>query len=154
MGVDVSKRKLQAFIIAAIYADVAGSALAWMNGFVTPDVASFLGSVEFLAMVVIGGVASPWGASERSVAYPHSPVVRLFNDLQDVSVGLMIMRPDLPSQGIVPALGRLLRGSTMSEALEIDAVSMSFGGVVAVNQVSCHARKGRDTFDHWPKRSR
>jgi branched-chain amino acid transport system permease protein len=109
MGVDVARRKLQAFVIAAIYADIAGSALALMNGFITPEVASFMTSVEFVAMVVIGGVASPFGALLGSAMLTLLPqLLASFHDVQDIAIGLMIMLSMifLP-QGIVPALGNL-----------------------------------------------
>lgn len=54
-GVHVERFKLQAFVIAAVYASIAGSALAMMNGFVNPDQAGFLHSVELVTMVVLGG---------------------------------------------------------------------------------------------------
>ncbi len=42
VGVDVARLKLRAFVIAAVYGSVAGSTMALMNGFVTPDQAGFL----------------------------------------------------------------------------------------------------------------
>lgn len=61
-GIDVNRFKLQAFVIAAVYASLAGSALALMNGFVNPDQAGFLHSVEMVTMVVLGGLGSVIGS--------------------------------------------------------------------------------------------
>src|ERR671926_224003 len=37
LGVDVARFKLRAFVVAAVYAAVAGALQAFMNGFITPD---------------------------------------------------------------------------------------------------------------------
>ena len=109
MGVDVARRKLQAFVIASVYAAVAGSALALMNGFVTPEVAGFMTSVEFVAMVVIGGTTTPFGALVGAALLTLLPqLLASFHDYQDIAVGLIIMLAMIfLRQGIVPAIGHL-----------------------------------------------
>jgi branched-chain amino acid transport system permease protein len=62
VGIDVARHKLRAFLIAAVYGAVAGRLLAPLNGFVMPDAAGFLASIEYVTMVVIGGLASVPGA--------------------------------------------------------------------------------------------
>ena len=62
LGVDVARKKLMIFIISAVYASVAGSYLALFDGHITPDVAGFLRSIELVAMVVLGGMGSVFGA--------------------------------------------------------------------------------------------
>lgn len=111
MGVDVARRKLQAFVIASVYAAVAGSTLALMNGFITPDLAGFMTSVEFVAMVVIGGAATPFGALVGAALLTLLPqLLASFHDYQDIAVGLIIMLSMIfLRQGIVPTLGQLLR---------------------------------------------
>lgn len=109
LGVDVARRKLQAFIIAAVYASIAGSALALMNGFVTPEVASFMTSVEFVAMIVVGGASTPIGAILGAALLTLLPqLLASFHDYQEVVIGLVIMLPMiyLP-RGIGPAIGDL-----------------------------------------------
>lgn len=111
MGVDVARRKLQAFVIGSVYAAVAGSALALMNGFITPDLAGFMTSVEFVAMVVIGGAATPFGALIGAALLTLLPqLLASFHDYQDIAVGLIIMLSMIfLRQGIVPTLGRMIR---------------------------------------------
>lgn len=109
LGVDVARRKLQAFVIAAVYASIAGSALALMNGFVTPEVANFMTSVEFVAMVVIGGASTPIGAILGAALLTLLPqLLASFHDYQEIAVGLIIMLAMiyLP-RGIGPAIGDL-----------------------------------------------
>ncbi len=110
LGVDVALRKLQAFVIAAVYASVAGSALSLMNGFVTPEVAGFTTSVEFVAMVVIGGSSTPVGAILGAALLILLPqLFASFHDYQDIAIGLIIIFAMiyLP-QGIGPAFGKLV----------------------------------------------
>ena len=54
--------KLAAFVISAVYASLSGSLIALMNGFITPDVAGFLHSIELVTMAVLGGAGSVPGA--------------------------------------------------------------------------------------------
>lgn len=106
MGIDVARRKLQAFIIASIYAGVAGALLALMNGFITPDTANFLNSVELVAMVVIGGMTTPLGAVVGAALLTVLPqmMAALYN-YHDIMMGLVIMLFMIfLRQGIVPAL--------------------------------------------------
>jgi branched-chain amino acid transport system permease protein len=109
MGIDVSARKLQAFVIGAIYAAIAGSLLALMNGFVTPDVASFLNSIEFVAMIVIGGMATPLGAVVGAAILVILPqVMAVYHDYHDITLGLIIMLFMIfLRQGIAPSLAAL-----------------------------------------------
>lgn len=114
MGVDVARRKLQAFVIGSVYAAVAGGTLALMNGFITPDLAGFMTSVEFVAMVVIGGAATPFGALAGAALLTLLPqLLASFADYQDIVVGLIIMLSMIfLRQGIVPAVTGLLRRRT------------------------------------------
>ncbi|WP_345817390.1 branched-chain amino acid ABC transporter permease (plasmid) [Paraburkholderia sp. PREW-6R] len=106
MGVDVALRKSQVFVTAAVYASLAGSALALMNGFITPDLANFMTSVQFLAMAVIGGIATPLGAVVGSAILTVLPqLLASFPDYQDIVLGLIIMLAMIGlRRGIVPTL--------------------------------------------------
>ena len=65
LGVDVARKKLAVFVVSAVYASVAGSYLALLNGHITPDVSGFLRSIELVAMVVLGGMGSIVGLAGR-----------------------------------------------------------------------------------------
>ncbi|WP_232680118.1 branched-chain amino acid ABC transporter permease [Nocardioides sp. R-C-SC26] len=62
MGVELSRYKLIAFTISSFYAGVCGSLLFVANGTFGPERFSLLLSVQFIAMVLIGGVATVSGA--------------------------------------------------------------------------------------------
>ncbi|MDN5746048.1 MAG: branched-chain amino acid ABC transporter permease [Nocardioidaceae bacterium] len=58
MGVNLTRYKVVAFTLSAFYAGVAGSLMYTASGHVTPDEFSLLMSVEFIAIILIGGVAT------------------------------------------------------------------------------------------------
>ncbi|HET7690313.1 MAG TPA: branched-chain amino acid ABC transporter permease [Nocardioidaceae bacterium] len=62
MGVNLAKYKLTAFTISSFYAGVAGSLLFAANGHFSPEQFNLLMSVQFIAMVLIGGAATISGS--------------------------------------------------------------------------------------------
>lgn len=110
VGVDVARHKLRAFVVAAVYASVAGSLLAMMNGFITPDAAGFIASIEYVTMVVIGGLGSVLGAVVGAALLVVLPqALTMFHDYEHALLGLLIMLFMIfLRQGIVPGLAGLL----------------------------------------------
>ncbi len=111
-GVDVAGYKLFAFVIAAIYGAIAGGLLAMMNSFVTPEAASFMHSVELVAMVIIGGLGSVLGAVAGAAFLTILPqVLTGFQDYEQALLGLFIMVFMIfQPRGIVPSLQRAILG--------------------------------------------
>jgi branched-chain amino acid transport system permease protein len=111
-GIDVARYKLRAFVTAAVYASVAGSILALMNGFITPDQAGFLHSVELVTMVVLGGLGSVAGAIVGAAVLVTLPqVLTVFHEYEHLLLGLIIIVAMIfLRQGIVPGLMGLLPG--------------------------------------------
>ncbi len=62
VGVDAGRYKLQALVISALYASVAGSLYAHYLIFVNPQISSLDASIRVLLMAAVGGLASIWGA--------------------------------------------------------------------------------------------
>lgn len=62
MGVELSRYKQIAFTISSFYAGVCGSLLFCLNGHVSAEQFGLLLSVQFIAMVLIGGVATISGS--------------------------------------------------------------------------------------------
>ncbi|WP_017378705.1 branched-chain amino acid ABC transporter permease [Paenisporosarcina sp. TG-14] len=62
MGVNTGKYKMQVFILSAMFAGLAGWLLAHMSYSISPSMFTFNASILFLAMVVLGGSGSVWGA--------------------------------------------------------------------------------------------
>ena len=111
LGIDIARYKLAAFVLSAIYAAVAGAYLALFDALVTPVTAGFLRSIEFVTMVVIGGLGSILGGVVGAAVLVLLPqVLTSFHEYEHVMLGLLMMlfMIFLP-QGIVPSLTRLLQ---------------------------------------------
>lgn len=113
VGIDVARVKLQAFIISAVYASVAGSLLALQNGFITPDVAGFLHSIEMVTMAVLGGVGSVLGATLGAAILTLLPqVLTVLASYEQLVLGaVMIVVMIFMPQGLLPSIARRLRGA-------------------------------------------
>jgi len=62
LGVAVNRHKLLIFALSAGYASLAGSLYAHYFTFINPSPFGFMASIKFMAMVVVGGSFSLWGA--------------------------------------------------------------------------------------------
>jgi len=62
LGIPVDRLKLMIFALSAGYASLAGSLYAHYFTFINPSPFGFMASVKLMAMVVVGGSASLWGA--------------------------------------------------------------------------------------------
>ncbi len=110
LGIASARTKLQVFVLSAVFAAVAGALTAHYAGFITPAKASFMHSVELVIMVVLGGMASIFGAVVGAAVLTTLP--QLLTVLKDyemmvfgaVLIATMVFLP----QGIVPTLGRWL----------------------------------------------
>jgi branched-chain amino acid transport system permease protein len=112
LGVDVAGKKLTVFVISAVYASVAGSYLALFDGHITPDVAGFLRSIELVAMVVLGGMGSTFGALVGAAVLVVLPqALTVFHDYEQAMLGLIIMVFMIfLRRGIVPTLTTVVIG--------------------------------------------
>jgi branched-chain amino acid transport system permease protein len=112
LGVDVAAKKLTIFVISAVYASVAGSYFALFDGHVTPDVAGFLRSIELVAMVVLGGMGSTFGALVGAATLVVLPqALTVFHDYEQMMLGLIIMVFMIfLRRGIVPSLATAFAG--------------------------------------------
>ena len=62
VGVDTARLALWTFLLAALYAGLAGWLYAHVQGVVSPGPFSLSAGIEYLFMVIIGGAGSLWGA--------------------------------------------------------------------------------------------
>jgi branched-chain amino acid transport system permease protein len=113
LGVDVARYKLLAFVISAVFASIAGSYLVLLDGFVTPNTTSFLLSIEFVVMAVLGGLGSILGSLVGTAILVILPqFLTVFHEYEHVVLGaiIVVFLIFLP-RGIVPALASLIRRS-------------------------------------------
>lgn len=61
IGISVRTRKLEAFVLCAIAASIAGSIYAFYVGFISPTSFGFEQSIFLLVMVILGGAQKPAG---------------------------------------------------------------------------------------------
>jgi branched-chain amino acid transport system permease protein len=92
LGVDLLYYKALAFALGAAYAGVAGSLFAHYNRVIGAEHFSLAQSIDFLAMLVIGGLGSVWG--------PHlgAAFVRTLTQLSKIGAPLLAAS--------IPMLGR------------------------------------------------
>jgi len=112
LGVDIARKKLTVFVISAVYASIAGSYLALLNGHITPDAAGFLRSIELVAMVVLGGMGSVFGSLFGAAVLIVLPqALTVFHEYEQVLLGLIVMSVMIFLRcGIVPTLVASFRG--------------------------------------------
>ncbi len=113
-GIDVASYKLFAFVVSAVYACIAGSIGAFYTGFVTPDGAGFLHSIELVSMVVLGGMASTFGGIVGAALLTALPqFLTVFQEYEHALLGLVIMVCMIfLRRGILPSLVSVLLPST------------------------------------------
>jgi branched-chain amino acid transport system permease protein len=106
LAIDVARSKLAIFVVSAVYASLAGSYLALLNGHVTPDLAGFLRSIELVAMVVLGGMGSIVGSLVGATLLIVLPQTLTFlHEYEHMVLGLVLMGFMIfLRQGIVPGL--------------------------------------------------
>ncbi|POX44836.1 branched-chain amino acid ABC transporter permease [Streptomyces sp. Ru71] len=75
MGVDVARHRAAAFVVSSMYAGLAGVLLALAFRRVVPDYFSLALSVDYLAMIVLGGLGSVAGATAGAVFVTALPLL-------------------------------------------------------------------------------
>jgi len=92
MGVNASRYKIQVFVISAAMASVAGSLYAHYVQFINPPVFDLFFSIKLLMMVIIGGMASVWGAIIGAALITFLPEWLLFlEDFDILAYGLVLL---------------------------------------------------------------
>ena len=111
LGIDIARYKLAAFVISAMYGTLAGAYVALFDGFVTPDTSSFIRSIEFVVMAVLGGLGSILGSIVGAAILIILPqLLTVFHDYEHIVLGLiMIVFMIFLPAGIVPSLAALIR---------------------------------------------
>lgn len=109
LGIDVALFKVKVFVTSAIFASIAGSIFAHADRFITPVEANFLRSVEFVAMVVIGGLGSVVGAIVGAIIFTLLPqIFAHFEEFRHVLTGaLLICIMAFMPRGVVPTIASL-----------------------------------------------
>ncbi|MCP4996469.1 MAG: branched-chain amino acid ABC transporter permease [Gammaproteobacteria bacterium] len=102
MGINTTSTKTGVFVLAALIASVGGSLFSHQQAFISPDSFSFFFSIELVTMVVLGGMASTYGAVVGAIILTFLPeLLVVFEDYEVMIFGaiLMLMMIFLP-QGL------------------------------------------------------
>ncbi len=119
MGVNTGRYKMQIFILSAMFAGLAGWLFAHMSYSISPSSFTFDASIIFLAMVVLGGSSSIWGAVIGAILVRLIGVIVqalgenfpfITSDFEQVLYGflLMVVVIFMP-RGLFPTLVSLLK---------------------------------------------
>ncbi len=93
LGVNTSWRKLQVFMISAVFASLAGSFDAHYVQFISPEAYTITFSVILVCSVVIGGFRSVWGALWGTLATVILPEIikRIDEDAVNLVFGVLLI---------------------------------------------------------------
>ena len=99
MGINTSRFKLSIFILAAVFASVAGIFLTHFNAGIGPSEAGVMKSVRYVAVVAVGGMANIWGTLVMGTVLNFLSLRGVFGSYDDAVFGLiliaiMIFAPD------------------------------------------------------------
>jgi branched-chain amino acid transport system permease protein len=130
VGIDTVRLSRAVFVIAALYAGIAGFLFAHFQRFISPTPFGLGASIDYLFMVIIGGAGSLWGAPIGAAL-----VVVLRDQFNDwipritgrtgdfealvFSVVVIVLLQRAP-EGLLPWLGRLARRRPTHGAIAAD----------------------------------
>ncbi|CAM2151809.1 branched-chain amino acid transport system ATP-binding protein [Pararobbsia alpina] len=171
MGVDTAAMKIAIFVYAAVLASISGFLYAHLQRAVNPTPFGLNYGIQYLFMAVVGGVSHVWGAVLGAAVltvlqdWLQSVLPRWLGSSGNYEVivfgVLMIALLQFAREGIWPVLGRRFerrrvwradaRAQTLARRpvanageplLVVDKVRKTFGGLIAVNDVSFAVKPG------------
>lgn len=111
LGVDIRRAKVKVFVLSAVLASLAGSLFAHCYAFVSPDSFGIFVSVDFVIMVVVGGMGSIWGTLFGTALITLLPEwIEALETFKDIIHGLILVLILLfLPQGLVSGLVEAVR---------------------------------------------
>jgi branched-chain amino acid transport system permease protein len=169
LGISVFRMKLLAYALGAVPAGVAGALFANLDSYVSPGTFSFALAISILAASILGGATSVYGAVLGAIIMQLGPSISTsFQQDALIFYGvLLIIGGVVLSDGItglatkawkryvvkrIPVTRNLSSSSAeprfvsmVGAKLSVHGVSKSFGGNVALRDVSLTAERGKVT---------
>jgi branched-chain amino acid transport system ATP-binding protein len=167
VGLNVLNIRLVAFAVSAAFTGLGGVFFASIVGFISPDSFTFHRSILFLLVVILGGLGTVAGAVVGAIALVLLP--ELLNDFAEYQLLvfgiLLLLTLWLTPEGVVSFFSKRLTRSqaiyppemslddlpalvTKNQTdlpLEVKQMTISFGGIKAVNNVDLTAQSGTIT---------
>jgi branched-chain amino acid transport system permease protein len=109
-GIDTQAYKIKVFVFSCALVGLVGALYGHYSGFITPAAASFVRSVEYVMMVVIGGIGSVPGAvlgAAIVTLLPHALASMQHYEILIIGCILMFTILFMP-KGLVPTLRKLV----------------------------------------------
>ncbi|RUM88751.1 MAG: branched-chain amino acid ABC transporter permease [Thermodesulfatator sp.] len=106
LGYSIHRLKMGVFLFSVALATLAGSLYAHFVTFISPYSFTFLHSIEFVTMVVVGGIASLWGAVTGAVFLALLPeLLTRFEDYEVAIFGIILIMVMIYSpEGLIAGL--------------------------------------------------
>mgnify|MGYP001451682877 CR=1 FL=1 len=163
LGVSAYRTKLRAYALGAVPAGLAGALYAYLDGYIAPSVFSFELGLVVLAAAIIGGAESVYGAILGAALLHLAPTqFSIFEEYADVAYGVLLILGGVLFRSGFAGLGHRLLTRALADGppsgrrmpaprharipdlngrvLEIDDITVRFGGFTALNGVSFTAR--------------
>ena len=166
LGLDPVMIRTAAFTLSAAITGVAGAIFASLTQFISPESFPFLQSILFLLVAIIGGIGTVLGPVVGALVVVLLPeFLSALAEYRLLFVGFLLLVVLVATpRGVVGEIERRLRRvdertaragdldvagflsrPAAGEALAVEGLSVSFGGVVAVDGVSLRADPGAIT---------
>jgi branched-chain amino acid transport system permease protein len=109
LGIDIAAHKRFVFVLSAALAALAGVLYAHYLSFIAPASFGFSASVQFVVMVVLGGMANVWGSVAGAFFLTALPeALRGFEDVDILVYGaILVLTVLFLPDGLAGGLGRL-----------------------------------------------
>ncbi len=138
-GIHLAAYKTLAFVVSAFYTGVAGGLFALVVGFLSPDSFDVFLSVDFVAMIIVGGLGSILGSVVgAAVITTLNDSLAGFQNYRPLIFGTILIATMLfMPGGIARALGKLYstrRGSMISRASLLLLLALTLGALPAAAQ--------------------
>lgn len=91
MGIAVLPHKLLAFVVSSFFAGVAGALFAYSTTTITPTFFNLTLSIEFLAIIIIGGIGSIYGSMVGALVIVFLNEILIFFTGYFMDTGITIM---------------------------------------------------------------
>ncbi len=166
-GVNLTRTKVFAFVLSAVYGGLAGALYAQFSNYISPDTFSFDQSIVLFSMILIGGSGTLLGpvVGGALLTFFLPEWLRFIKEyyMAIYGLGIFFFAVLFMPRGIVPMLQTwrdkkrrgpfetkkgengivFERGGGYMNLLETRSITMKFGGLTAVGDVSMKIEEGR-----------
>ena len=110
LGIDVTRYKLAAFVVSAVYAAIAGSLLVHIVGFVSPEVFGMSMVIAGFTMLYVGGIGTVVGPLVGAIMINLLPeTFRGLKEYQDIIYGAALIAILIYAPGGLASMSNLWR---------------------------------------------